>query len=108
MKGDTTVEVIRRTVPEASPKEFDSLASMMAAVQTGQVVASGQAEALAKYFLRQNPSASLRLKLCLIRQQMIQLAIAVRPDAPHLLRWLNVYLDTQVGIPSVDELVYEH
>lgn len=108
MKGDTTVEVMRRTVPETSPKEFDSLASMMAAVQTGQVVASGQAEALAKYFLRHNPSASLRLKLCLIRQQMIQLAIAVRPDAPHLLRWLNVYLDTQVGIPSVDELVYEH
>jgi polar amino acid transport system substrate-binding protein len=107
MKGDTAIEVIRRRVPGASPKEFGSLASMMAAVQTGEVVASAQAEALAKYFLRQNPSASLRLKLCLISERQIQLAIAVRPDAPHLLRWLNVYLDTRLRIPSVDELVYE-
>ena len=107
MKGDTEVEVMRRKVPEASLKEFDSLASMMAAVQAGEIVASAQAEAVAKYFLRQNPSASLRLKLCLIDDRQIRLAIAVRPDSPHLLRWLNVYLDTRLRIPSVDELVYE-
>lgn len=107
MKGDTTVEVLKRTTPGASPRKFDSLGSMMAAVQSGEIVASVQTEAVAKYFLRQNPSASLRLKLCLIGEREIRLAIAVRPDAPHLLRWLNVYLDTEAGTPSVDELVYE-
>ncbi|MFQ6024182.1 MAG: substrate-binding periplasmic protein [Acidiferrobacterales bacterium] len=107
MKGTTAAEAVWRVAPEASPKQFGSLASMMAAVQAGELVASLQAEAIAKYFLRQNPAASLRLKLCLIGQRQIQLAIAVRPDAPHLVRWLNVYLDTRLRIPTVDQLVYE-
>ena len=48
------------------------------------------------YFLtrhiRQNPGAAVNLEILVLEDLHDSIAVAVRPDSPHLVAWLNVYL----------------
>ena len=57
-------EILRELVPEAQPKEFDTLRDMIDALYEGEIVASLQGELSARRFLRDNPSYRVRLKFC--------------------------------------------
>ena len=65
----------------------------MEAVISGKIMFSVQGEIGAQHFMRQNPAAFIRLKLCKIRSIKDRIGIAVRPDSPGLLAWLDVLLD---------------
>ena len=65
---------------------------MLKAVTTGKLLASTQGEVAARYYLHTNPYANIRLKLC-EGIGIDHIGIAVRPDAPDLVGWINVLLD---------------
>ncbi len=86
-------------------KEFGSFDDLMAAAEQGEILGAFVGELSAKYYMRQNPGAAVRLKVCDIEKGVGQVAIAVRPDAPDLVRWLDVYLETWLVGLSVESLL---
>jgi ABC-type amino acid transport substrate-binding protein len=81
-----------KRLPDASVKVFDSAFANMSAVLKGEILGSLQGEVQARDFLDDDPAAAIRLKLCEIGKRKDYIAIAVRPDAPNLWHWLNVFL----------------
>ncbi len=79
--------------PKAKPVAFATLEKMLGAVASGKIMFSIQGEIGAQYFMGQNPAAFIRLKLCKIGRIKDRIGIAVRPDSPGLLAWLDVLLD---------------
>jgi len=98
-------EILREILPEAQPKEFDSLRDMIEALYEGEIVASVQGELSARRFLLDNPSYRIRLRFCEIGNTQDGIAIAVRPDAPNLVQYLNVVLDEYGIYYDVEDLV---
>lgn len=105
LAGSSYLIGIRRESSKISPKKFSSLSDMMDALQKGEVAVTSQGEIIGKYFLRKHPRAAIRFRLCEVDRPDDQLAIAVRPDAPNLLRWLNVYIETELQPLDVDQLI---
>ena len=66
---------------------------MLKAVTTGKLLGSVQGETAARYYLHTNPFANIRLKLCEAEGRVDHVGIAVRPDAPDLVRWIDVLLE---------------
>lgn len=95
----------RSIFPRAVLEEFDSFEDMVAAVVKGKVFAVFNNDLFLKRYLRMHPSAALILEIQVLEDLKDPIAIAVRPDSPHLLSWVNVYLNTQALSLSADELL---
>ena len=93
-----------KLVPDASVKEFDSESEKMGAVLKGEILGSLQGEVQARDFLQDDPAAAIRLKLCEIGKRKDHIAIAVRPDAPNLWYWLNVYLENRTLVFTTKDI----
>ena len=72
---------------------FDAFDDMMKAVSSGKLMMTVQGEVAARYYLHTNPIGYIRLKLCEFDDHPDAIGIAVRPDAPDLVEWLNVLLE---------------
>ncbi len=92
--------------PYAVPRRFDAVSDLLEAALRGDILASMQGEVVAKGFLQQNPQASILLKLCPIGEEKDHIAIAVRPDAPGLLKWIDVYLELRGVVIDADQVIY--
>ena len=72
---------------------------MMAAVRAGEIFGAYHGEIRIGYHLRQHPEYAIHIgMLSATRETTSDISIAVRPDAPNLLRWLNIYLQNHVGV----------
>ncbi len=90
--------------PDASVKEFDSAFENMSAVLKGEILGSLQGEVQARDFLQDDPAAAIRLKLCEVGKRKDYIAIAVRPDAPNLWYWLNVFLENRTLVFTTEDI----
>lgn len=90
--------------PDAAVKEYDLESEKMGAVLKGEILGSLQGEVQARDFLQDDPAAAIRLKLCKIGKRKDYIAIAVRPDAPNLWYWLNVYLKNRTLVFTTKEI----
>ena len=79
-------------VPEAKLQVFDRHEQLFEAVVAGKVLLSVQGEIGARRLLHANPAASIQLQLCVLETRPDPIAIAVRPDAPGLARWIDAFL----------------
>lgn len=79
-------------VPNAKLQEFDRLEQLFQAALAGKVLLSVQGEIGARRLLHANPAASIQLQLCVLHTRPDPIAIAVRPDAPGLARWIDAFL----------------
>lgn len=57
------------------------------------------------YFMRRNPATAIYVAIDPDVRQTSDLRIAVRPDAPNLLRWVNLYPADHVGMLDDAEIV---
>ena len=99
-------DIVRRQIADSLPETFESTEDMMAAVRKGDVMATLQGELGAKYYLHRNPDAAIELQLCAIGRFKDYIAIAVRTDAPGLLRLLDIFLDNRQLHLTPDELLF--
>ena len=51
-----------------------------------------------EFYMRQNPESAIDVGVAPKVRHPADISIAVRPDAPNLLRWVNVYLDNHMGL----------
>jgi len=79
-------------VPDAKLQEFDRLEEFLEAVHAGKVLLAVQGEIGARRLLHEQPAASIHLQLCVLDTRPDSIAIAVRPDAPGLARWIDAFL----------------
>lgn len=95
LRGSAIVDLAQANFPHASLKEFDSLEDMIEAATKGEIFAMLGSDFLIKLYFKENPSTALHLDIRVLEDLQNPIAIAVRPDSPHLLSWINVYLFTK-------------
>ncbi len=104
-KGSQTEAIVRQLAPDAVPKLFDDPLEQFAAVLAGDVLLSIHTEAQSRYLLHQQPSARIQIRSCLGGARSYLVAIAVRPDAPDLLRWVDTFLEVELIDLTAEELL---
>jgi ABC-type amino acid transport substrate-binding protein len=91
-RQSATAGWLREGVPDARPQEFDRLDDLFRAALAGKVLLTIQGEIGARALLHAQPAASIQLQLCVLDTRPDSIAIAVRPDAPGLARWIDAFL----------------
>jgi polar amino acid transport system substrate-binding protein len=104
-KGSKVESVVHQLVPDAVPKLFDDPIEQFAAVVAGDVLISVHNEAQSRYLLHEQPSARIQIRSCLGGARSLLVAIAVRPDAPNLLRWVDTLLEVELIDLTAEELL---
>jgi len=105
LEGAIYGPLLRRDYPKIAVKSFASLAEVVAAVKEGRVLAGFHGELQIDYYMRQNPETAIYIGIEPEAHYPSDIRIAVRPDAPNLLRWVNVYLSNHVGELDASELL---
>lgn len=101
VKEGATVSRLEAAVEGARIRTFASTLDAFGAAAQGKIVAAVGSEVEARYFLDRDPSRRLALALCPFAALPDPLAIAVRPDAPGLVTWLDILLlDAGAPIPA--------
>jgi polar amino acid transport system substrate-binding protein len=96
---------LARDFPKSPLRRFDSLDDMMAAVRSGETFAALHGGLQIDYLMRRNPATAIYVAVDPDIRQSSDIRIAVRPDAPNLLRWINLYLADHVGMLDDAEIV---
>lgn len=92
VSGSSLVRTARQIFPRATLKEYASLAEEVAAARKGESFAVLADDLVVQGFLKDNPGVAVDLYTHVIKDLLDYIGIAVRPDSPHLLAWLNAYL----------------
>jgi hypothetical protein len=86
-------------------RNFDSLAEMMEAVCGGDIFAGMHGGLQIDYLMRSDPATAIYVAVDGDIDQSSDIRIAVRPDSPNLLRWVDLYLANHVGMLDDSEIV---
>jgi hypothetical protein len=70
----------------------------------GQGAAHDPGEIGARRLLYTHPAASIQLELCVLDTRPDHIAIAVRPDAPGLARWIDAFLQERSVLHAAEVL----
>jgi ABC-type amino acid transport substrate-binding protein len=99
---------LERDFPRSPLRRFESLDEMMAALRSGEIFAALNGGLQLDYFMRRNPATAIYVAIDPDIRQPDDIRIAVRPDAPNLLRWIDLYLANHVGMLEDAEIVQRY
>ena len=97
LEGGFHQEMLGQHLPQFRAELYQSLPEIVTAVREGRIFAGFYGDVALEYYMRQNPGAAIHIAVT-PKGRRDDICIAVRPDAPNLLRLLNVYLDKYVGL----------
>ncbi len=97
LEGSIHQEILGQDLPQFRAEPYQSLPEIIAAVREGRIFAGFHGDVALGFYMRQNPGAVIHIAVA-PGGRRDDICIAVRPDAPNLLRLLNVYLDKYVGL----------
>jgi polar amino acid transport system substrate-binding protein len=95
IRGSSEAPAAPQNFPHATLKEYDSFEDELAAVPKGEILALLDNDIIISRYLKMPPSAAVNLDMHVFKDLADFIGIAVRPDSPHLLAWINVYLFTK-------------
>ncbi len=98
LEGSIYQEMLGQDLPQFPVKLYQSLPEIVTAVKVGRIFAGLHGEVELEFYMRQNPETAIDIAVEPKVRRPDDISIAVRPDAPNLLRWVNVYLDNHVGL----------
>lgn len=104
-EGASAETAVRALFPDASPRLYEDEERLFAAVVSGDVMIGVFDEAGVHYRLHQDPGARIRVRLCVGSGAVHQIAIAVRPDAPDLRDWIDIFLQRHLLDLTAQELL---
>jgi polar amino acid transport system substrate-binding protein len=99
---------LERDFPSSPLRRFDSLQEMVAAVRDGEIFGALSGGLQVDYHLRRHPGTAIYVAIDPDIRQPDDIRIAVRPDAPNLLRWVDLYLAGHVGMLDDADLVQRY
>lgn len=106
--GTSYVGFARNMFKNALVKEFKTWDQAMMAVYTGEVFAALRDEIGVKNMILQSPQLAVNLQMMVIPDRKDPLGIAVPTDSPHLLDWINLYLEKHHPTLTADELLEQY
>jgi polar amino acid transport system substrate-binding protein len=92
LKGSAYILTAQESFPRATLKVYDSMVAELAAVEKGEILGLLDDDIVIKGFLRTHPGDAVNLKAHVFEDLPDYIGIAVRPDSPHLLAWINSYI----------------
>jgi len=92
MAQSAYVKMLPSEFPRASLREYGSFEDLVGAAERGDVFAVLSDDFLLTRHVRQNPGAALNVEILVLENLRDYIAVAVHPDSPHLVPWLNIYL----------------
>ncbi len=98
LEGSIHQELLEQELPQFTVRRYQSLPEIVTAVKEGRIFAGLHGEVELEFYMRQNPETAIEVGVEPKVRHPADISIAVRPDAPNLLRWVNVYLDNRVGL----------
>jgi len=99
---------LERDFPGSRLRRFENLNDMMAALRNGDIFAVMNGGLQLDYYLRSNPATAIYVAVDPDIRQPDEIRIAIRPDAPNLLRWVDLYLANHVGMLEDSEIVQRY
>jgi polar amino acid transport system substrate-binding protein len=108
VEGSVFGPILQRDYPQIAVRPFSELAELVNAVKEGRVFAGFHGELQINYYMRRHPETAIYIGLDPEAPYPSDISIAVRPDAPNLLRWVNIYLANHVGQLDPSELIEDY
>ena len=102
-KGSVNIVNMERDFPNLRIKTYANLGNIMAAVKAGNIFAGMHGSLQTDFYLRSNPALAIYIAVDSKIRVSSDIRIAVRPDAPDLLHWINLYLANYVGMMDHDK-----
>jgi ABC-type amino acid transport substrate-binding protein len=97
--------MLRRDYPQLAVHPLPGLAELVNAVKERSIFAGFHGELQINDYMHRHPETAIYIGLDPEAPYPSDISIAVRPDAPNLLRWVNVYLANHVGELDTSELI---
>ncbi len=108
IKGSSYVGFAKQMFSKATVKEYKTWQDIIAAVVRGEVLAAFRDELEIKKVVRGKPDGILQLQTVVFKDEKDPIAMAVSSDSPHLLFWLNQYLDNRNLEMNADKLLDQY
>jgi ABC-type amino acid transport substrate-binding protein len=103
--GSIYAAFLEKDLPQLRGQQFESLPEIMMAVKDGRIFAGVHGEVQIQYYMRQNPETAIYVAVGAQARQPSDIRIAVRPDAPNLLGWVDIYLANHVGLLDAAQIL---
>lgn len=112
VEGSIYATLVARDLPQFPIKQVGSVAELVQAVKEGLTFAGLHGGVAIDYYMRKNPETAIYVGIEPDLQRPDEISVAVRPDGPNLLHWINIYLDNFVGLLDsqavIDRFLSEH
>jgi ABC-type amino acid transport substrate-binding protein len=105
VKGSTYQTILERDFSRFRVKPYPGLPELMEAVRNNAIFGGVHGSLQIKFYMHEHPSTAIHVALDPALRRPSDISIAVRPDAPNLLRWVDVYLANNVGMEDADEVI---
>jgi polar amino acid transport system substrate-binding protein len=105
VEGSIYGPILQRDYPQLTVRSFPRLAELVNAVKEGRIAAGFHGELRINYYMRRHPETAIYIGLDPEAPYPSDIRIAVRPDAPNLQQWVNIYLANHVGQMDASELI---
>lgn len=96
--GSVYQTILKRDLPRVQVKAFSELDDIVNAVKEGDIFAGIHGSLQTHYFIRSHPATAIYVAVDSNVRLSSDIRIAVRSDAPNLLRWVDLYLANHVGM----------
>lgn len=107
LAGSIYDAAVLRDYPELKPRRYRNLGELLRAVRSGELAMGLHGELQVEFAMREEPQLAIYVGLDPRLTNPSDIRIAVRPDAPNLLRWLDLYLSTHWGQIDSAQVVRE-
>lgn len=105
LKGSVYARTLELDLPQFKVKEYETFPEIMAAIKERKIFGGYHGEIQIKFFMRQHPEFAIHVGTEPPVRDRSDISIAVRPDAPNLVRWLDIYLEDQIGEQDADGVI---
>lgn len=107
-KGTVNHAILKRDFPRFKLQAFDSLKDIVPAVKNGEIFAGMHGSLRTGFYMRRHPATAIHVAIDSKHHLPSDIRIAVRSDAPNLLRWIDLYLANRVGMQKNEEIIEKY
>jgi len=93
LAGSAFLEYAELRFPDAKIKLYNSSQVMLLAVKQGKLDAGLSSLNKVQYWMKENPSDALYIRIIVIPEFLDPIAVAVSYDAPDLVKWLSMLIE---------------
>jgi polar amino acid transport system substrate-binding protein len=108
IEGSVYQTMMERDFSQIQVQHYANLMELMQAVREDKIFGGAHGDLQIAFFMCQYPSTAIHVAIDPEVRRPSDICIAVRPDAPNLLRWVDTYLANNVGSRESADIVEQY